>query len=93
LDVVAAKEGEQGVALAGQVVQQPPVGWIDGSACQQPVDRNAEPLGLGGGLGGVQLAAVTSVPCRQGAKQDAAHRMRRLGLAPLGVIQQLATAA
>jgi hypothetical protein len=53
LHVVAAEEGEQCVALAAKMVQQPPVGWIDGPAGQQPVDRGAQPLGLGRGLGGV----------------------------------------
>jgi hypothetical protein len=87
------QEGEQGVAFASQVVQQPPVGWVDGLTGQQPVNGGPEPLGLGLDLGGVQLVGVARRPCRQGSLEDAADRARGLGLATLGVIQQLTAAA
>ena len=62
------------------------------SARQQPIDYRAQPLGLGHGLDGVQLAGVARIPCRQGSPEDAADRMRGLGLAALGIIQQLTAA-
>ena len=74
------QEGEQGVAFAAEMVQQPPVGWIDGAPGNKPVDRGAEPLGLGRELGSVQLAGVTLVAGRKRALEDAADRVRGLGL-------------
>jgi hypothetical protein len=69
----------------GQVVQQPPVGRIDRLPGDEPVDRGAQPLGLGRHLGGVQFAGVAAIPCRQGSLEDAPDRVRGLGLAALGV--------
>jgi hypothetical protein len=62
--------------------------WSDRPAA---VDDGPEPLGLG--LGGVQLVGVARRPCRQGSLEDAPDRVRGLGLATLGVIQQLTAAA
>jgi hypothetical protein len=88
-----AKEGEQRAPFAGRVVQQPPVGRIDGPPGDEPVDRRAQPLGLGRNLGGIQPVGIVVIPGRQGRLEDAAGRMGGLGLAALGVLQQLTAAA
>ena len=91
-----AKEGEQRAPFAGRVVQQPPIGRIDRPPGDEPVDRRAQPLGLGGHLGGVQPASIQSVSwssrAARGRLKDAAGRMGSC-LAALGVFQRLTAAA
>jgi hypothetical protein len=87
------QEGEQRIAFAGQMVQQPPVGWVGGASGKQPVDGRTQPLDFASDLGGIQLVGVTLVADQEGTLEDAAHRVWGLGLPALGVGQQLTAAA
>lgn len=87
------QEGEQRIPLAAQMVQQPPVGRIDRPTGDELVDLGAQPPSLGRGTCLVQLAGVTPIPDRQHPLEDAADGVRGLGLASLGVGEQLTAAA
>jgi hypothetical protein len=81
------------VALVDQVVEQPAVGWVGGPAGDELVERAAEPLRLGRDLDRAELAGVTGIPDRQRLLEQAPDGVRGLGLAALGVLQQLGAAA
>lgn len=54
----------------------PAVGRVAGATGDQLVDRDAKPPRLGRSLGGIQLASLAGIPCRQGGLEDAADRVR-----------------
>jgi hypothetical protein len=74
------------------MVQQPAVGRIDRPPGQQPVDRGAQPLRLGGDRGLVQRSGIAGVADRKRTLEDPPDGVRGLGLATLGIAQQLAHA-
>jgi hypothetical protein len=80
------------VTLAGQVVQQPAVGRVAGGSGHQSVNRSLQRLDLGGELPGVQGGSVAVLAQRQCVLQDAAHRVRGLGLPGDRVADQLTAA-
>ena len=86
------QEGEQVVTLAGQVVQQPTVGRVAGGPGHQAVNRGLQRPDLGGELPGLQDAGVAVLAQRQRVLQDAAHRVRGLGLPGDRVADQLPAA-
>ena len=73
--------------------QQPAVGWVGGPSGDELVDRGVQSLGPGDRVGGLQPAGVAGIPDRQGLLEDAADRVGSLGLAPLGIDEQLVAAA
>jgi hypothetical protein len=75
------------------MVQQPPVGQVGGPSGNELVDRGAELLSPNSRVGGIQPAGVADIPDRQGLLEEPADRVRGLGLAALGVAEQLIAAA
>jgi hypothetical protein len=73
----------------GEMGQQPAVGWVGGPSGDELVDRGVQSLGPGGRVGGLQPAGVAGIPDRQGLLEDAADRVGSLGLAALGIAEQL----
>jgi hypothetical protein len=88
-----AKKGEQRGPFLGEMGQQPAVGWVGGPSGDELVDRGVQSLGPGDRVGGLQPAGVAGIPDRQGLLEDAADRVGSLGLAPLGIDEQLVAAA
>ena len=69
------QEGEQRLTFPAQMRKQLAVGRIAGPSGQQPVERRAQPRGLLGGLGRVQLTGIAGVADRQGLAEDPADRV------------------
>jgi hypothetical protein len=81
------------LALVGQVVEQSAVGWVAGGPGHQLVDLRAETVCRSGEGDGVHGAGVVGVAEGERVLKDAAHRVRGVGLAPVGVGDQLPAAA
>jgi hypothetical protein len=79
--------------LSGQVVQQPTVGRVASAAGHQLVDLRLEASSFRGQGGRIQRAGVVGVPQPQRMLQDPAHRVRGLGLPPVGVSDQFPAAS
>lgn len=92
LDPGGGKEGEQVLALPTQVVRQSAVGRVDGGAGHQLVDRLGAAVDLGGQVLGGKLASVAGSPQPKRLSEDAADRVRGLGLPPIGIGDELTAA-
>jgi hypothetical protein len=79
------QEGEQMLALGGQVVEQPPVGRVAGGPGHQLVDLRAEAVCLGDQHGLIHGTCVVGVAEEERMLEDAAHRVRGAGLPAVGV--------
>jgi hypothetical protein len=88
-----AQEPEQVLAFAGEVVEQPAVGWVAGGPGHQLVELRAEAVGLAGQGGPIQGARVVGVAERERMRKDAAYRVRGADLPAVGVGEQLQAAS